>query len=189
MSLPLVKLNSICMIGFVVEHCCCRRYRYLWSNGPKECLEFADYTFEEHFGKPIPSYPPRAVLFDYIKGRVIKADVIKWCRFNTVVRTCTFDNATQQFTIVSRNLKEGTEATEMFDNVICATGHFSTPNVPEFTGFETFEGRVLHAHDFRDACEFTVQCLCPTLRCVYSPHLLVYGEGFSSQLCSSMQTP
>ncbi|MGH6855681.1 MAG: NAD(P)-binding protein, partial [Aestuariivirga sp.] len=26
-------------------------YRYLWSNGPKECLEFADYSFEEHFGK------------------------------------------------------------------------------------------------------------------------------------------
>ena len=27
-------------------------YRYLWSNGPKEGLEFADYSFEEHFGKP-----------------------------------------------------------------------------------------------------------------------------------------
>ena len=25
-------------------------YRYLWSNGPKECLEFSDYSFEEHFG-------------------------------------------------------------------------------------------------------------------------------------------
>ncbi len=37
-------------------------YRYLWSNGPKECLEFADYTFDEHFGKPIPSFPPREVL-------------------------------------------------------------------------------------------------------------------------------
>ena len=45
-------------------------YRYLWSNGPKEGLEFADYTFEEHFGKQIASYPPRAVLFDYIAGRV-----------------------------------------------------------------------------------------------------------------------
>ena len=33
-------------------------YRYLWSNGPKECLEFADYSFDEHFGKPIPSFPP-----------------------------------------------------------------------------------------------------------------------------------
>ena len=34
-------------------------YRYLWSNGPKECLEFADYTFDEHFGRPMGSYPPR----------------------------------------------------------------------------------------------------------------------------------
>ncbi len=39
-------------------------YRYLWSNGPKEGLEFADYTFEEHFGRAIASYPPRAELFD-----------------------------------------------------------------------------------------------------------------------------
>ena len=43
-------------------------YRHLWSNGPKECLEFADYTFEEHFGFPIPSFPPREVLCDYITG-------------------------------------------------------------------------------------------------------------------------
>ena len=55
-------------------------YRYLWSNGPKECLEFADYSFDEHFGRPIASYPPRAVLFDYIKGRVEKADVRKFIR-------------------------------------------------------------------------------------------------------------
>ncbi len=39
-------------------------YRYLWSNGPKEALEFADYYFEDHFDHPIASYPPRAVLFD-----------------------------------------------------------------------------------------------------------------------------
>lgn len=47
-------------------------YRHLWSNGPKECLEFADYFFEEHFGHAIPSFPPREVLFDYITGRVEK---------------------------------------------------------------------------------------------------------------------
>ena len=43
-------------------------YRYLWSNGPKECLEFADYSFDEHFGQPIPSFPLREVLNDYIIG-------------------------------------------------------------------------------------------------------------------------
>ena len=50
-------------------------YRYLWSNGPKECLEFADYSFDEHFGKPIPSFPPREVLYDYIIGRVSKGNL------------------------------------------------------------------------------------------------------------------
>lgn len=35
----------------------CSMYRYLWTNGPKEGLEFADYSFEEHFGKQIASYP------------------------------------------------------------------------------------------------------------------------------------
>src|SRR5699024_5709419 len=49
-------------------------YRYLWSNGPKECLELSDYTFDEHFGRPISSYPPREVLFDYIQGRIEKSN-------------------------------------------------------------------------------------------------------------------
>ena len=71
-------------------------YRYLWSNGPKECLEFADYTFEEHFGRPIGSYPPRAVLWDYIKGRVEKSGVRKWVRFNSPVRMVTYSDATQE---------------------------------------------------------------------------------------------
>src|SRR5690625_4038726 len=48
-------------------------YRYLWSNGPKECLEFSDYTFDEHFGRPISSYPPREVLFDYIQDQIGRA--------------------------------------------------------------------------------------------------------------------
>ena len=60
-------------------------YRYLWSNGPKECLEFADYSFDEHFGKPIPSFPPREVLYDYILGRVNKGNLKNKIRFNTSV--------------------------------------------------------------------------------------------------------
>ncbi len=128
-------------------------YRYLWSNGPKEGLEFADYSFEEHFGKQIASYPPRAVLFDYIEGRVKKAGVRDMIRFETVVRSVD-ETADGKFTVRVQNLPEDREYEETFDHVICASGHFSTPNVPEFPGFESFKGRVLHAHDFRDALEF-----------------------------------
>ncbi|WP_322044822.1 NAD(P)/FAD-dependent oxidoreductase [Paraburkholderia sp. J67] len=129
-------------------------YRYLWSNGPKECLEFADYTFEEHFGKAIASYPPREVLWDYIKGRVEKAGVRDYIRFNTAVRDVRFDDATQQFTLTSHDLANDIAHTETFDYVVNACGHFSTPNAPTFPGFESFGGRILHAHDFRDALEF-----------------------------------
>jgi len=129
-------------------------YRYLWSNGPKEGLEFADYSFEKHFGKQIASYPPRAVLFDYIEGRVKKAGVRKWIRFRTLVRNVTWDKKAKKFLVTSHDLKKDEIKTEKFDNVIVCSGHFSTPNVPEFEGLERFNGRVLHAHDFRDAVEF-----------------------------------
>ena len=45
------------------------QYRDLFSNSPKECLEFPEYTFMDHFGKEIPSIPPRPVLYDYLKVR------------------------------------------------------------------------------------------------------------------------
>ena len=144
-------------------------YRYLWSNGPKEGLEFADYTFEEHFGKQIASYPPRAVLFDYIQGRVEKAGVRDWIRFRTAVRHVSFDEASKKFSVTAHDLIKDNEYTEEFDNVIVATGHFSTPNVPEFEGFETFNGRVLHAHDFRDALEYK------------NKDILIIGTSYSAE--------
>ena len=45
-------------------------YYDLWINNPKEAFEYPDYTYEEHFGKLIPSFTPRAVVRDYIEGTV-----------------------------------------------------------------------------------------------------------------------
>ena len=126
-------------------------YRNLWSNGPKEGLEFADYTFDEHFGRPTSSYPPRPVLWDYIAGRVEKGDVRKYIRFETAVRWVSYDEATGEFTVTSQHLPSGGDVSEKFDYVIVASGHFSFPNFPAFAGIETFLGPVTHAHDFRGA--------------------------------------
>ncbi|MFA5494559.1 MAG: NAD(P)/FAD-dependent oxidoreductase [Porticoccaceae bacterium] len=144
-------------------------YRYLWSNGPKECLEFADYSFEEHFGRPIASYPPRAVLHDYIMGRVEKSGVRQYIRFSTSVQWVAYSEEDETFTITVRDLKKDRLYSEEYDYVVVATGHFSTPNVPYFEGLEYFPGRVLHAHDFRDACEFK------------DKDLLLVGSSYSSE--------
>lgn len=147
----------------------CSMYRYLWSNGPKECLEFADYSFDEHFTRPIASYPPRAVLWDYMKGRAEKAGVRKFIRFQSPVRFVRFNEHTQDFTLTIHDHKLDHVYDERFDYVVVATGHFSVPHVPHFDGLETFNGRVLHAHDFRDALEFKDQ------------DLLIVGTSYSAE--------
>ncbi len=148
-------------------------YRYLWSNGPKECLEFADYSFEEHFGKAIASFPPRAVLADYIKGRAAKSGARDWCKFNHAVHAVECRDADGKFAVSVRDMKSDSILTEDFDYVVVATGHFSVPNIPSFEGFDAYDGRLLHAHDFRDAGEFSGQ------------DVLIIGTSYSGEdICS-----
>lgn len=144
-------------------------YRFLWSNGPKECLEFADYTFDEHFKQPIPSFPPREALADYIRGRAANSDVRKYIEFSTAVRHVSYARDTGKFTVTVENLPKQTCRSEVFDYVIVANGHFSVPNVPHFEGIEKFPGRVMHGHDFRDAQEFA------------GKNLLVVGASYSAE--------
>lgn len=152
------------------ETCHGSMYRYLWSNGPKECLEFPDYTFEDHFGKAIPSFPPREVLFDYLKGRWSREDVRKYIRFTHIVKDVCYNIATDDFTVLAKDLKadkvlEG----ERFDYVVVSSGHYSTPHTPYFEGIEKFPGRVCHAHDFREANEFSGQ------------RMLLVGASYSAE--------
>lgn len=144
-------------------------YKYLWSNGPKECLEFSDYSFDEHFKKPISSYPPRPVLFDYIQGRINKSNARDYIRFNTTARWVSFDEDTKKFTLVLDDLKNDKTYSEEFDYLIVASGHFSTPNMPHFTGIENFPGNVMHAHDFRGADQFKDQ------------NILLIGSSYSAE--------
>lgn len=144
-------------------------YRHLWSNGPKECLEFADYTFDDHFGHPISSFPPREVLFDYISGRVEKSDVRKYVRFNTVARWVSYDEQAGEFTVTVEDLAAQETQTFVFDKLVVSVGHFSIPHVPEFDGIDTFAGEVLHAHDFRGAERFA------------GKNLLLIGSSYSAE--------
>jgi len=73
------------------------------------------------------------------------------------------------FTVTSQNVETGEMQSELFDNVICCTGHFSTPNVPAFQGMESFAGRIMHAHDFRSAEEFE------------NKRVLVIGTSYSAE--------
>ena len=108
-------------------------------------------------------------MFDYIKGRLEKTSVKEKIRFNTIVRDVRYHEGTEKFEVTSRNNKSDIEAVDYFDHLVVATGHFSTPNVPYYDGFDSFNGRILHAHDFRDAREFT------------NKDILILGTSYSAE--------
>jgi len=60
----------------------------------------------------ISSYPPRAVLFDYVDGRARKSDVRKWIRFSTVVRRVSYDDAKGMLSVTAHDLVKGKEYTQ-----------------------------------------------------------------------------
>ena len=96
------------------------------------------------------------MLLDYLQGYwklhgVKKEDI----HTRHVVRNVAFDEASQIFTVKVTNLPEKIDFEQEFDRVIVASGHFSVPHIPHFEGIEKFEGRTMHAHDFKNAREFT----------------------------------
>lgn len=144
-------------------------YRNLWINAPKECYEFADYTFDKHFSKPMPSYLTRQHFRDYIVGRATESNLKRYIRFNCAVRMVDFDDANNHFIVQTEDLKSGKNHLYFFDYIIVATGHFSTPHLPHFEGLERFPGRILHSHDFRDGKQFA------------GLNLLVIGGSYSAE--------
>ena len=94
----------------------------------------------------------------------------KWINLNKIVRDVKYDTETKQFNVrVKDGIKNEMSGQEAFDYVLVASGHYSVPNIPEFPGIEKFPGRVLHAHDFRDACEFE------------GKRLLLVGSSYSAE--------
>mmetsp|Transcript_47220 Transcript_47220/g.72131 ORF Transcript_47220/g.72131 Transcript_47220/m.72131 type:complete len:104 (-) Transcript_47220:962-1273(-) len=79
-------------------------YMNLHSNGPKECLEYPDYTFVDHWKKPTPAFPPREPLLDYMVKRFEKfgGDFKKLVKFNTTVKSITYDDKTEKFTVQAK---------------------------------------------------------------------------------------
>ena len=130
-------------------------YEKLWTNGPSHHTEFFDYTYDEHFGRPVTVYMKRQDLLGYILGRVHKNCpyfLDKYMQFQTLVENVIYNDADQKFDVTIKHL-DGTETTEVrqFDKCIWACGENGKRNVPEnlVSMFRDggFKGRIIHSAD------------------------------------------
>ncbi len=130
-------------------------YSGLWTNGPKECFEFYDYTFKEHWGDVrIPTHLPRKHIVDYLEGRVTKncPDFFeKYFSFRTTVKNVTYLEDKKKFRVSTFDANTETENVELFDKCVWAAGKNGLPNIPKPT-WEIFKkgcypGRMFHSCD------------------------------------------
>lgn len=108
-------------------------YEALWTNGPSHCIEYPDYTFDEHFNRPVPVFMPRGVLLEYMLARVTKnnPNFFDSVKFNTNVEFVAYDESMKKFKITSLDIINNQKTIEYFDKCIWAAGFNGLPKVPK----------------------------------------------------------
>ncbi len=109
-------------------------YEELWTNGTAHCMEFYDYTFDEHLdGEPAPLFLPRHDVNDYLINRVTKncptffQDYFKFCTEVVHVRWL---QETFLFEVTVRNTQTGVTSVMPFEKCIWAAGMNGRCSIP-----------------------------------------------------------
>ena len=153
------------------------RSESLWTNGPKEAMEFFDHTFADHYGKDtkLPVFLPRAEVLQYMIRRVTKdcPDFIsKYAQFHTKVQRVTFDPQTKLFSVTTHNLKTQENSTQTFQKCIWAAGMYGRPRMPPslVSAFQHFtRGPVVHSTELSDWTKYAQH-----------KHILLIGGSYSA---------
>ena len=86
-----------------------------------------------------------------------------------MVKRVTYNNQSDDFSVITRDLKTHTENEQRFSHVVVGTGLFSIPNQPSFPWLDTYKGRLLHVKDLKQVSEFKGQSM------------LIIGSSFSAE--------
>lgn len=134
-------------------------YEAMWVNGAKELAEFFDHTYDEHFGCALPPYVQRGAMLEYMEARVTKdcPDFFhKYATYNSEVTSVVYDDASETFTVTTRNTLTQQERTSIHDKVIWAAGVNTVPYVPQQTWDtlrQNFTGTMIHSSEVNNLQE------------------------------------
>lgn len=130
-------------------------YETVRSISSRDMTAFADVPFSPAVGV----YPTRTEMLHYLQRFAAHFELQRYIRFNTQVVSVT--PASSGGWMIER----AGEAPEFFDAVCVCSGHHWNPAYPRLPG--EFSGRVVHAHDYKNASRFAGE------------HVLVIGCGNS----------
>ena len=150
-------------------------YEGLWINGPSQAMEFADYTYADHFQRAMPIYIPRKSVLEYILARVTsKEDIFQHVKFETTVLYVSFDEALGKFVIVTIDNRTGETSVGHYDKCIWAAGingkpHFAS-DIKDLLLEQNFKGQVVHSVEMGSLTSS-----------VQGKRIMLIGDSFSAE--------
>lgn len=147
----------------------------MWTNVPKELMEFYDYTFDEHFKKPTPAFLPRKDVLEYLIARHSVDGALDDVKFNHEVTDVAYDEETKKFNVTVENVLSKEKSSEKYDRVIYAGGVQSEPEIPPepLEVLEGYEGKVIHSSEAIENPQFE--------KLVKEKNILMIGDSSSAE--------
>jgi len=129
-------------------------YEGLWTNGHALLLEMFDYTFDDHFKRPVLSFMPRAALLDYFLARVTRNNPNFFedtTLFETNVDKVTYDENIKKFIVTSTHLVTGQQSVGYYDKCLWGAGTNGKRKVPKslesILTEGNYQGRIMHSSE------------------------------------------
>ena len=135
-------------------------YEGMWINGDKSFVQFASYTYREHFGRELPSFLPRRVVTQYLRAYVARFKLKQHMTFGVRVTSVRYERLRSAFRVESMsvdhavhkedaalNVSGSPRPTKYFKFVVVATGLFTVPLMPPL--LPEFTGKQMHAQQWR----------------------------------------
>lgn len=112
-------------------------------------MEFPNFPYPEN----TTSYPSQSDVLNYLHSYAKHFNLTQHIKFSHLVINVT-PTEDERWEIVTQNLLNNSNETNIFDVVFVCNGHYSKYFIPNLPGVEEFKGEVIHSHDFRTAEKF-----------------------------------
>jgi cation diffusion facilitator CzcD-associated flavoprotein CzcO len=139
-------------------------YASLRTNLPRELMSYVDYPFLPRNGRRDGRrYPGHQEVAFYLQDFAQECELLDFIRFGVSVEHVELemdrpDGEISWKVTTRRRVVDGFEEVveeEVFDAVVVCSGHFSEPRIADIPGIDTWPGKEMHSHNYRDPQSFT----------------------------------
>nr|XP_023025798.1 senecionine N-oxygenase-like [Leptinotarsa decemlineata] len=120
-------------------------YEGLSTNLPKELMQFEDFPHK----KPEHSYISQTEVLNYINEYAEAFNLLQFIKFYHHVEKVIPSND-KRWNLELTDLKTRENIKNEYDAVFVCVGNYSVPSVPKLEGITSFQGSVIHSHDYRN---------------------------------------